>query len=164
MVILNQSSHAHNQCHHGQCRGRETSLSHLWCERAEADQYRHRRICRADRVRIDHSSTSPPTLMHRSSRLAVDQEALRLDAALDAPPILISLGIANVSPGVHRVRDVDILLATQVYGAQQARDARSLLVVGRLVVVRHQAPFPLSLQSFTSRNAAGRAGRGTPVA
>ena len=56
---------------------------------------------------------------------AVDQEPLLLGAALDAQPILISLGFANVSPWVHRVHDADILLATQVYDAQGARDAQT---------------------------------------
>ena len=56
---------------------------------------------------------------------AVDQEPLLLDAALDAQPILISLGFANVSPWVHLVHDAGILLATQVYDVQGARDAQT---------------------------------------
>jgi nitronate monooxygenase len=56
---------------------------------------------------------------------AVDQEPLLLDAALDAQPILISLGFADVSPWVKRVHDAGILLATQVYDAQGARAAQT---------------------------------------
>jgi nitronate monooxygenase len=56
---------------------------------------------------------------------AVDQELLLLDAALDAQPVLISLGFADVSPWVQRVHDAGILLATQVYDAQGARDAQT---------------------------------------
>ena len=56
---------------------------------------------------------------------AVDQEPSLLDAAIDAQPILISLGFADVSPWVQRVHDAGILLATQVYDAQGARDAQT---------------------------------------
>ncbi len=56
---------------------------------------------------------------------AVECEPSLLDAAIDAQPILISLGFADIEPWVQRVHDAGILLATQIYDAKGARDAQA---------------------------------------
>jgi nitronate monooxygenase len=51
---------------------------------------------------------------------------LLLDAAIDASPILISLGFGDIEPSVKRVRDAGILLATQIYDVEGARNAQAM--------------------------------------
>jgi nitronate monooxygenase len=57
---------------------------------------------------------------------AVDRDPSLLDAAIDARPLLISLGFGDIEPSVKRVCDAGILLATQIYDAQGARNAQAM--------------------------------------
>jgi len=56
---------------------------------------------------------------------AVDSEPSLLDAAIDAQPLLISLGFADIDPWMQRVHDAGILLVTQIYDAKGAREAQA---------------------------------------
>jgi len=57
---------------------------------------------------------------------AVDRDPALLDAAIDASPILISLGFGDIEPSVKRVHDAGIFLATQIYDAEGARNAQAM--------------------------------------
>jgi nitronate monooxygenase len=56
---------------------------------------------------------------------AVERDSSLLDAAIDAQPILICLGFSDVGPWVQRVHDAGIMIATQVYDSQGAREAQA---------------------------------------